>query len=132
MFSKRQPKLDTIIGPESALTGDLASKGTVRIDGRVEGNVSADSLIIGETGNLAGDVNVREIIVGGRVAGTIHATDGVDIQRKGQVCGDIFAARLTIAEGGRFDGRSTMQHQKKISYSGDDTVAGALPVSNQS
>jgi cytoskeletal protein CcmA (bactofilin family) len=69
---------------------------------------------------MAGDAAVREIVVGGVLVGCIHATDGVDIQRKGEVCGDIFAARLTIAEGGRFDGRSTMQIQKKISYAGDD------------
>jgi cytoskeletal protein CcmA (bactofilin family) len=119
MFSKKQPKLDTIVGPESVLKGDLTSKGTVKVDGQVEGDVAADCLIIGEAGKLTGDVTVREIIIGGRVVGTIHAADGVDILRKGEVCGDIFAARLTIAEGGHFDGRSTMQHQKKISYIGD-------------
>jgi cytoskeletal protein CcmA (bactofilin family) len=122
MFLKRQPRLDTIIGPESSLKGDLSSKGTVKIDGNVEGNVSADCLIIGEGGILTGDAAVREIIIGGRVAGTIHATDGVEIQHKGEVHGDIFAARLTIAEGGRFDGRSTMQLQKKISYNSEDAV----------
>lgn len=122
MFLKRQPKLDTIIGPESSLKGDVSSKKTVKIDGQVEGNVSADSLIIGEGGILTGDVAVREIIIGGRVTGTIHASDGVEIQHKGELHGDIFAARLTIAEGGRFDGRSTMQQQKKISYSGEDAV----------
>jgi cytoskeletal protein CcmA (bactofilin family) len=119
MFAKRQPKLDTIVGPESNLKGELASKGTVRVDGKVEGNVAADCLIIGEAGHLTGDVTVREIVIGGRIVGNIHATDGVDIQHKGEVCGDIFSARLTIAEGGRFDGRSTMQQQKKISYLGD-------------
>lgn len=123
MFSKKQPKLDTIVGPETILKGDLTSKGTVKVDGQVEGDVAADCLIIGEVGKLTGDVTVREIIIGGRIVGTIHATDGVDILRKGEVCGDIFAARLTIAEGGYFDGRSTMQHQKKISYIGDNFTA---------
>jgi len=122
MFSKRQPKLDTIIGPESNLKGDLTSKGTVKIDGLIEGNVTADALVIGETGFMAGDAFVREIVMGGRLVGNIHATDGVDIQRKGEVCGDIFAARLTIAEGGRFDGRSTMQLQKKISYTCEESA----------
>jgi cytoskeletal protein CcmA (bactofilin family) len=123
MFSKRQPKLDTIVGPGSILKGDLTSKGTVKVDGRIEGNVTADCLVIGEAGTLTGDVTVREIVVGGRITGTIHAADGVDILRKGEVCGDIFSARLTIAEGGHFDGRSNMQHQMKISYTGD-TLAG--------
>jgi cytoskeletal protein CcmA (bactofilin family) len=126
MFSRRQPKLDTIIGPESTLKGDLTSKGTVKVDGQVEGNVAADCLIIGDAGNVIGDVTVREIVVGGRIAGNIHAADGVEIQCKAEVYGDIFAARLTIAEGARFDGRSTMQLQKKISYTGDDIVASEI------
>lgn len=123
MFSKRHPKLDTIVGPESILKGDLTSKGTVKVDGQVEGNVTADCLVIGETGKLTGDVTVREIVIGGIVTGTVRSADGVDILRKGEVCGDIFAARLTIAEGGHFDGRSTMQHQKKLSYTGDTLAA---------
>jgi cytoskeletal protein CcmA (bactofilin family) len=122
MFSKKQAKLDTIVGPDSILKGDITSKGTIKVDGAIEGNVTSDCLIIGETGSLSGDVTVREIVVGGKVIGNIHAADGVDIQRKGEVCGDIFAARLTIAEGGHFDGRSTMQQQKKIPYNGDSTV----------
>ena len=126
MFSKRQPKLDTIIGPETILKGDLASKGTVKVDGQIEGNVSADCLIIGDEGNLIGDVTAREIVVGGRVTGNIHAADGVDIQCKGEVYGDIFSARLTIAEGARFDGRSTMQLQKKISYNGEDIITSEI------
>lgn len=126
MFSKRQPKLDTIVGPGSILKGDLTSKGTVKVDGQFEGNVTADCLVIGEAGKLTGDVTVREIVIGGIVTGNIHAADGVDILRKGEVCGDIFAARLTIAEGGHFDGRSTMQHQKKLSYTGDTLAANEI------
>ena len=116
MFLKRQPKLDMIIGPDSTLKGDITSKGTVKIDGLIEGNVASDSLIIGEGGILTGDAVVREIIVGGRIAGTIHATDSVDIQHKGEVRGDIFAARLTIAEGGRFDGRYNAAPEENILY----------------
>lgn len=123
MFSKRQPKLDAIIGPECLFKGDLSSKGTVKVDGKIEGNLSVDCLVIGDAGNVIGDVTAREIVVGGRITGNIHAVEGVEIQHKGEVCGDIFAARLSIAEGGRFDGRSTMQLQKKISYTGESVVA---------
>jgi len=50
MFSSKQPKLEVIIGQESAIKGDIASKGTVRIDGGLEGNITADCVIIGEKG----------------------------------------------------------------------------------
>lgn len=116
MFSNKQPKLEVIIGSESSFKGDLSSKGTVRIDGVIEGNVTADCLIIGEKGLLTGDAMVRQIIVGGRVVGHIRAAEGVDIQRTGDLCGDVDSARLAIADGGKFDGRSTMKRSKEILY----------------
>lgn len=121
MFFSKQPSLEVIIGPESAVRGDITSKGTVRIDGGLEGCISADCVIVGEKGVVTGDASVRQIIIGGWVVGNIHASEGVDIQCTGDVCGDISSARLSIAEGGKFDGRSTMQRTKEIPYKGGET-----------
>ena len=120
MFFSKQPNLEIIIGSESGIRGDITSKGTVRIDGSVEGSVSADCLIIGEKGIVTGNATVRQMIIGGRIIGDIRAVEGVDIQRTGNVCGDIFAARLSIADGAGFDGRSTMQRTKEIPYRGTE------------
>ncbi len=122
MFFSKQPNLEVIIGIDSAVRGEITSKGTVRIDGGVEGSVTADCLIIGEKGVVTGDATVRQMIVGGWIVGNIRAAEGVDIQRTGDVCGDISSARLSIAEGGKFDGRSTMQRTKEIPYKGDAPV----------
>lgn len=122
MFAAKQPKLEVIIGPDSAVRGDLTSKGTVRVDGALEGNVAADCVVIGEKGVISGNAVVRQMIVGGRIAGDIRASEGVEIQRTGSVCGDINAARLAIAEGGQFDGRSTMQRAREIGYSGPEEL----------
>jgi cytoskeletal protein CcmA (bactofilin family) len=119
MFFSKQPNLEVIIGADSAIRGEITSKGTVRIDGGVEGTVTADCLIIGEKGVVTGDATVRQMIVGGWIVGNIRAAEGVDIQRTGDVCGDISSARLSIADGGKFDGRSTMQRTKEIPYKGD-------------
>lgn len=126
MFFSKQPSLDVIIGAESSLRGDISSKGTIRIDGGVEGSVSADCVIIGEKGVVTGDVSVRQIIVGGWIVGNIRAAEGVDIQRTGDVCGDISSTRLSIAEGGKFDGRSTMQRTKEIPYKGEAAVSEGI------
>lgn len=122
MFFSKQPNLEVIIGAESAIRGELTSKGTVRVDGSVEGGVTADCLIIGEKGVVTGDATVRQMVVGGRIVGNIRATEGVDIQRTGDVCGDISSVRLSISDGGKFDGRSTMQRTKEIPYKGDETA----------
>lgn len=123
MFAAKQQKLEVIVGPESAVRGDLTSKGTVRVDGSLEGNITADCVIIGEKGLITGDAMVRQMIVGGRIVGQIRAAEGVEIQRTGDVCGDISAARLTIADGAQFDGRSCMKRSKELAYSGGEELA---------
>jgi len=75
----------------------------------LEGNVNADWVILGEKACLKGDVTARGIIVGGRVYGNLKAKEIVEIKAKGQVSGDISTGKLTIIEGGVFDGRSSMQ-----------------------
>jgi cytoskeletal protein CcmA (bactofilin family) len=116
MFGKKQPHLEIIIGPESVVTGEMTSKGTVRIDGRFEGNVSAECVIIGDTGAMIGDINGKALIIGGKITGNLRASEGVEIQPRGEVCGDIYAVRIVMAEGARFDGHSYMQRVQELEY----------------
>jgi cytoskeletal protein CcmA (bactofilin family) len=109
MFTKNTEKLESLIGANSKFKGDIDIKGTLRVDGTLEGNVNADWVILGEKACLKGDVTARGIIVGGRVYGNLKAKEIVEIKAKGQVSGDISTGKLTIIEGGVFDGRSSMQ-----------------------
>ena len=126
MFSsKKHTRLEVVIGSESVLRGELTSKGTVRIDGGFEGNISADCTIIGESGRVIGDITGKELIIGGRVTGNIRVTDSVEIQPKGEVYGDIYTSRLTMAEGGVFEGRSCMQkNNRELEYVPAEASAG--------
>jgi cytoskeletal protein CcmA (bactofilin family) len=108
MFTKNTEKLESLIGANSKFKGDIDTKGTLRIDGSMEGNVNADWVILGEKACLKGDVTARGIIVGGRVDGNLKAKEIVEIKAKGKVSGDISTNKLTIIEGGMFDGRSSM------------------------
>lgn len=117
MFSsKKHPKLEMIIGNETVVKGEIVSTGTVRIDGRFEGNVSADCVIIGEEGNILGDVASKSLIAAGRLTGNVHSSESVEIQPKGEICGDIYTQRLTVADGGIIEGRSYMQKNKELAY----------------
>ena len=109
MFTKNTEKLESLIGANSNFKGDINTKGTLRVDGTMEGNVNADWVILGEKACLKGDVTARGIIIGGRVDGNLRAKEIVEIKSKGQVSGDISTNKLTIIEGGMFDGKSTMQ-----------------------
>jgi len=111
MFTKKQQGVETIIGPGTFFKGELNSKGTVRIDGGLEGIINADWVIIGEGGNVKGDISSRGIVIGGKVEGNIKATETVEIKHKAQVFGEVCTAKLSISEGAIFDGRSCMQSQ---------------------
>jgi cytoskeletal protein CcmA (bactofilin family) len=117
MFSKNAtPKtdthLETIIGAESSFQGNLRSKGSVRIDGKIDGGVAAEGVIIGERGEVQGDISARSVVVGGKITGNIHATESLELLTKSQVFGDLHAPQLLIAEGAIFEGSCLMASEK--------------------
>jgi cytoskeletal protein CcmA (bactofilin family) len=109
MIGKKQLSLETLIGQDSRLKGELISKRVVRVDGTIEGNIQADSLLIGKTGSVKGDIYVREVDVDGSVEGTIKAVEAVEIRPEGAVEGDIHTIKLIISEGAFFAGHSYMR-----------------------
>ncbi|TAN43129.1 MAG: polymer-forming cytoskeletal protein [Nitrospirae bacterium] len=112
MFHKNTEKLESLVGSNSSFKGNIDSKGTVRIDGSIDGNIHADWVVIGEKAAVLGDIVSRGIIVGGRVDGNLHAKEIVEIRNKGQVHGEVHTSKLTIIEGAIFEGRSSMQKEE--------------------
>jgi cytoskeletal protein CcmA (bactofilin family) len=126
MFFSKQPNMEVIIGIESTVLGEVISKGTVRIDGTLEGNVTADCVVIAEKGTILGNATVRRITIGGKIIGAIRATEEVDIQTTGDVQGDICSIRLCITEGGKFEGRSMMLRTKELPYKNSATESNEV------
>jgi len=114
IFRKRQQSLEIIIGPESTVTGSLSTPAVARIDGTVEGTITADRLIIGETGYVKGDALTRGTMVAGRMEGTIRAKERVEIGPHGIVEGNIYTTTLRISEGACFDGHSYMRRMGEL------------------
>ena len=115
MFGKSSAKLETVIGADSKITGELEIQGTVRVDGSVVGDIRADWVIIGETGRIRGNVQARMLVVGGRIDGNIDASEIVELKDKAQIFGEICTAKLTVSEGALFDGQSSMKRKKETS-----------------
>ncbi len=82
----------------------IISRGTLQIDGEVEGNVAGAEIIIGEHGNVTGTVAADRVIVRGRTSGVIRAMS-VALQSSARVEGDIHHMSLAIEQGAEFDGR---------------------------
>ena len=110
MFSKKD-KLESFLGKNTQVDGEITVKGTLRLDGRVNGNVNADWLVLGEGGFIKGDVKANGIIVGGQIEGNLTAKEVVDIKHKGGITGDISTTKLAVSEGGIIDGRVSMRRE---------------------
>ncbi len=95
----------SIIGSGMTVRGDLGANGVVKIEGLVEGNVRAASqVLVAKGGNVQGDVETAEAVIGGTVSGAIHARDRVEVQAGAAVHGDITTRRISVAEGGTLNG----------------------------
>lgn len=109
MFLKKNNKLEALIGHNSEFKGDITANGTLRIDGKLTGNIIADSVILGDGAYVAGDIKARCVVIGGRVEGNVNADELVEIKHTGKLQGDIHTSTLSVAEGGIFEGRSIIQ-----------------------
>jgi len=121
MFQKKNDKLESFIGFNSEIKGDITVPGTLRVDGKITGNITAGWIIVGEKAFIQGDLFATGIVVGGRVEGTIKADDLVELKPTAQLYGDIIATKLAIAEGGIFMGRSVTKgnEARLIDFSGE-------------
>ena len=123
MFGKSNPekalkdssRIETIIGTDTVIQGTISSKGGIRIDGRLEGGVAeATNVVIGDRGEVQGDISARSAIIGGKIHGNILTTGAIEILSNAQIHGDIKTASLSIAEGAIFEGNCTMVKEKEV------------------
>jgi len=112
MFSKETEKLGSFLGTDSSFNGKLNVKGTLRVDGVVEGQIDADYVILSESAEVKGEIKAKRIILGGKMDGNARAQELVEIKSKGKVWGDIFTQKLTIIEGAEFNGKVEMKKEE--------------------
>jgi cytoskeletal protein CcmA (bactofilin family) len=108
-MKKEDKQIKAYMGEDTVFNGSLSFEGTVRIDGKFEGQVNTDdTLIVGETGHVMADVQAGTVICMGRVEGTIVATKKVEIHANSRVVGNIESPALYIELGGILDGSCNM------------------------
>lgn len=113
MADKSDMKDLNLIGAGTVVEGKIRTQGSIRIDGKLTGEVHAtENLAVGNSGIVEGGVNGRNITVGGKVRGNITAVDKLVLEGKSVVRGDVRASKLVIDEGAVFDGRVSMAENK--------------------
>ena len=108
-MKKNDAEIKAYMGEDTVFNGLLNYSGTVRIDGKFEGQViTEDTLIIGETGHLMAEISAGTIICMGYVEGNLMASQKIEIHSTSKVVGNIKSPALNIELGGVFDGTCDM------------------------
>lgn len=99
----------TFLSKGASFQGSVKFDGTVRIDGTLDGEIVASgALVVGEQGLIKGIVSVGTMTVSGKVYASVIASEKIEIRRTGVVMGEIQSPRLSIEDGGLYQGQCDM------------------------
>ena len=105
-----------LIAAGTVFEGKIRTPGSIRIDGRIVGEVMAtQNVSIGSSGDIDGNVSAKNVTVGGKVVGSVIAQEKLTFESKAVIRGDIRAAKLVVNEGAIYDGKCSMSDAKPIS-----------------
>jgi cytoskeletal protein CcmA (bactofilin family) len=121
MFFKKANKIDnridTLVGADTRIDGDLSFSGGLRVDGAIRGDVTEQNgnpstLILSEHGKIEGAVTAAKIVLNGKVLGTVVASHFIELQTKARITGDLHYKSLEMHTGAVIEG--------KLVYMGDN------------
>lgn len=100
----------SVLGSGSSTTGAARYEGSLRLDGTFEGSIEVgETLIVGPSGSLTGDIRAGSVVVAGAIRGTVLATDTVELERGARLEGDIQTRTLIVEDGVFFQGNCRME-----------------------
>jgi cytoskeletal protein CcmA (bactofilin family) len=119
----------------SHFEGELKFDQSFRVDGKVVGKVLSDGdLVVGERGEIDGEIRVGRLFVSGLVKGEVYAARRLSIHPHGRVEGTVHAKALVIEEGGILEGQSSMKSASEESTASESgapiasaKVVGRIP-----
>ncbi len=105
----RASKLESLVGQQTELVGDLRFTGVLHVDGTIKGNVLAEDgsgsvLSVSENGTIEGDVRVPHVVLDGVVVGDVYASDHVQIASRARVTGNVYYNLIEMAVGAEVNG----------------------------
>ena len=114
MFFKKsnriQNSIDTLIGADTRIEGDIHFSGGLRVDGMIRGKVSEpiaspSTLILSEHGSIEGAVSASKIVINGKVTGPVRAGQFIELQPKAHITGDVYYKSLEMHTGAVIEGK---------------------------
>ncbi|MDH5601555.1 MAG: polymer-forming cytoskeletal protein [Gammaproteobacteria bacterium] len=114
---KQTAHIDSLIGQNTEIHGDVIFSGGLHVDGTVKGSVIAESgddsvLTLSERGTIEGEVKVPNVVVNGSVIGDVHATGHVELAAQARVHGNVYYSLIEMAMGAEVNGKLMHQEEK--------------------
>src|SRR5277367_3502856 len=103
------------IGRSLVIKGEVTGAESLFIDGRVEGSINFpdNRVTIGRNGNVAANINAKEVVIMGKVQGNVECSDRLDIRNEGLLSGDVITHRISVEEGAILKGGVEVRHSEK-------------------
>jgi cytoskeletal protein CcmA (bactofilin family) len=113
----------TVIGKSVIVRGELSGNEDLIMDGDLEGSItlSESKLTIGPNARVIANINVRDLVVFGKLTGNVIASGRIELRQTAVVSGDIVASRLSIEES------AVLQGRVDLTGTGAKAAAPALP-----
>jgi len=102
-------KIDSLVGKDTVISGDMDFSGGLLIDGKVTGNITANNdehatITVSENGCVTGEIQIPNIIINGTVEGNVYASNHVELAKKARVFGNVYYNLFEMAMGAEVNG----------------------------
>ncbi len=105
----RLPRMDTLVGPNTSITGDLQFDGGLHVDGCVEGNVfsqhDGSRISVSEHGCVKGEIRVPIVFIDGTVEGDVYASMRIELGVHARITGNVYYSLLEMVSGASVNGK---------------------------
>jgi cytoskeletal protein CcmA (bactofilin family) len=107
--------VESLIGEQTEIHGDVRFAGGLHLDGRVKGRVMSSAkgaqLSVGPTGLVEGDVFAPRVVLHGQVTGHVYAGDHISLGPKARVIGNLYYRTIEMAAGAKVMGQLVLQEE---------------------
>ena len=126
--------INSIIGQDMTITGDLIFDSKIQVDGTINGNLSGNFLVLSATGTISGDIEADTIICHGKVTGNIKVGE-LFLKKSGVINGRVETSDLSVESGGALNGeiksKNTTGELKVVQGSTDNSVPAKTSAPSQ-
>jgi cytoskeletal protein CcmA (bactofilin family) len=121
--NKKKPKqtaqIDSLIGQNTEIKGDVVFTGGLHVDGIIKGSVVAEQgndsvLTLSERGTIEGEVNVPNVVINGTIIGDVHASGHVELASHAKVHGNVYYSLIEMAMGAEVNGNLVHRPEDKV------------------